>query len=43
MIQFAPGCYNTQEMCDIAVNRCFLAFTYITDQYKTQEICESYF
>ena len=28
-------------MCDIVVNGCFLAFTYITDQYKTQQICDS--
>ena len=27
-------------MCDKAVNRCFLAFIYILDRYKTQEICD---
>ena len=27
-------------MCDKAVNRRFLAFTYIPDQYKTQEMCD---
>ena len=28
-------------MCDRAINRCFLALFYISDWYKTQEICES--
>ena len=27
-------------MCDKEVNKCFLAFVYIFDQYKTQEICD---
>ena len=25
-IQFVPVCYKTQEMCDKAFNKCFLAF-----------------
>ena len=30
----------TQEMCDKAVNRCFFVFDSISDQYKTQEMCD---
>ena len=30
-IQFAPVCYKTQEMCDKAFNKSFLAFIYIPD------------
>ena len=27
-------------MCDKAVDRCFLVFDSIPDQYKTEEICD---
>ena len=27
-------------MCDKALNESFLAFFYIPDRYKTQEVCE---
>ena len=27
-------------MCDKAINKCFLAFIYITDRHKTQEMCD---
>ena len=30
-IQFVPEYYKTQEMCDEAFNKCFLAFIYILD------------
>ena len=42
--QFVPECYKTQEMCDKAVNRCFLLmfmYVLIPDCYKTQEMCYS--
>ena len=29
-IQFVPDCYKTHEMCDKAINRCFLIFIYIS-------------
>ena len=35
-VKFFPDCYKTQQMRDKAVNRCFLAFTYIRDWYKTE-------
>ena len=40
-IKFVPECYKTQEMCFEAVNGCFLVFDSITDQYKTQKICDT--
>ena len=27
-------------MCDKAVNKCFLAFIYILDWYKTRQMCD---
>ena len=30
-IQLVSDCYETKEMCDKAVNKCFLAFVYIPD------------
>ena len=30
----------TQKRCDKAVNRCYFAFNYIPDQYKTPEMCD---
>ena len=30
-IEFIPECYKTQEMCDEAINRCFVAFIYISN------------
>ena len=30
----------TQEICDIAVNRCAFVFDSIPDWYKTQEMCD---
>ena len=29
--KIVPDFYSTQEMCDKAVNRCFLGFAYIPD------------
>ena len=40
-IKFVPDCYKTQEICDKAVNRCFLPFIHIHDWYKTEEKCHS--
>ena len=42
-IQFLPGCYKTQEMCDKAVNRCYFWRSFcasiLPDRYnKTQAI-----
>ena len=34
-MQFVPYCYKTQETCDRAVHKCFVAFTYIPDRYET--------
>ena len=31
---------NTQEICDKAVNRCFIVFQSAPDWYKTQEMCD---
>ena len=33
----------TQEMRDKAVNRCLFVFDSMPDQYKSREICDSYF
>ena len=30
-IRFVPDCYETQGMCDEAVNKLFFAFNYIPD------------
>ena len=30
-LKFVPDCYKTQEMCNKAVKRCFLAFIYIDE------------
>ena len=30
-IKFVPECHKTQEMCNNAVNRCFLVFNSILD------------
>ena len=40
-IQFFPKCCKTQEMCDKAFNKYFLAFIYISDRYKTQDMGDS--
>ena len=37
-IKFDPEFYKTQEMCNKAVNRCFL-FDSIPDRHKTQVMC----
>ena len=29
-------------MCDKVFKKCFLVFIYISDQYKTQETCDSF-
>ena len=43
-IKLASDWYKTQETCDKAVHKCFLAFVYIPDQHKTQmNVWESYF
>ena len=39
-IKFVPECFMTQEICDIAVNRCVFVFDSIPDWYKTQEMCD---
>ena len=39
-MQFVPEFYKTQEMCDKAVNTCFLVFYSGPDRYKTQEMCD---
>ena len=38
-IQFVPECYKTQGISDKVFNQSFLAFFYILNQYKTQEMC----
>ena len=40
-MQFILYCYKAQEMFVKAVNRSFLAFSYISGRYKTQEMCEN--
>ena len=38
--QFVPECYKTfNKRFNKAFNKRFLAFIYIPDQYKTQEMC----
>ena len=42
-IKFVPECFMIQEMCNKAVNRCFIVSDSIPDQYdlyKTQEMCD---
>ena len=37
-MEYVSDRFNTQEMCDKAVNSCFLVFDSVSDQYKTQEV-----
>ena len=39
-IKYIPKYYNTQGMCNKAVQGCFFYFDSIPDQYRTQEICD---
>ena len=41
-IKFVPECFVTQGMCDKAVNKCFFVFDSISNQYKTQEMCNNF-
>ena len=34
----SPECYKTEGMCYMAFNECFLAFIYIPNWYKSQEM-----
>ena len=36
IIEFVSECFMTQEICEKAANRCFLAFDSIPNQCKTQ-------
>ena len=36
----APDSYKTQEICDKAVDKCFLTSNCISYQNKTQETCD---
>ena len=38
-IQFVPECYKIQEMCDESAFFFFFVFDSISDQYKTQKMC----
>ena len=38
-IKFVPECNKTQKMSHRAVHKRFFVFGYISDKYKTQEIC----
>ena len=39
-IQSVPECYESQESRDKAFNKCFLAFIYIPDRYKSPQMCD---
>ena len=39
-MEFVRECYNTQEICDKALNKCFIAVFAIPDQYKIQDMCD---
>ena len=46
VIKFIPECCKIHEMCNkavIRVIRCFVVFDFISDWYKTQEMCDSCF
>ena len=39
-MEFVPDRFKTPETCDRAIDRCFLVFDSILDQYKPQVICD---
>ena len=39
-IKYFTECHKDQEICHKVVDRCFLVFDSILDQYKIQEICD---
>ena len=42
-LEIVPKSYKTQKMGIITLNKCFLAFLYVRDRYKTHEMCVGLF
>lgn len=41
MLKFIPNHFRTGELCGRGAKKFFYAFSYVPDQYETQQICES--